>query len=123
MKTESLTSVLARLRDADLPAFEGMVLDGPNVRGRSFGDTPLHIIAIWGDLEAARVLIEAGAEIDARGEHQFTPLHEAVSQGKAEVADLLLKHGANPKLVSDMGDAFALADYEQFPTLRGILKP
>src|SRR5450432_3491612 len=102
--TEDLTTVLARLRVAELPTFEGVVIDGPNVRGRSFGDTPLHIVAIWGDLEAARVLIEAGAEVDARGEHRFTPLHEAVSQGKIEVADFLLKHGANPRLESDMGD-------------------
>lgn len=120
--TKNLTTVLAKLKEADLPTFEGIVLDGPNVKGRSFGDTPLHIVAIWGDLEAARVLVEAGAEIDARGEHQFTPLHEAVSQGKIEVAEFLLKHGANPRLESDMGDAFALADYEQFPALSGILK-
>ena len=33
----------------------------------SDGDTPLHIAAVWGDRHAARVLLEAGAVIDAKG--------------------------------------------------------
>ena len=44
------------------------------------GDTPLHA-AIWaGDDEAARALIDAGADIDAAGEDAYTPLHAAIAQ-------------------------------------------
>ena len=45
------------------------------------GDTPLHKVALWGDNHAAKVLIDAGADIDARGDMGLTPLHFAVMQG------------------------------------------
>jgi ankyrin repeat protein len=121
MKTK-LKAVLARIRYAELPVFEGVEVDGPNVRGRSFGDTPLHIVAIWGDVEAARVLIASGAEIDARGEDDFTPLHNAVEQGHTEVVELLLDAGANPRLLCRAGDAFSLVVHDSNPALIAALK-
>ena len=39
--------------------------------------------------------IEAGAELNIKGEHGFTPLHEAVQQGHLDVARLLLSNGAS----------------------------
>lgn len=93
-----IEAVLAKLRSAELPTFMDVAIDGPNVKGRSFGDTPLHIIATWGDVESARVLIESGAEIDARGEDDFTPLLNAVEQGHLHLVALLLNMGANPLL-------------------------
>ncbi len=59
-----------------------------------YGDTPLHIVASWGDGEAIRSLVEAGADIDARGESGFTPLHCAAEQNHPEAASLLLALGA-----------------------------
>jgi ankyrin repeat protein len=121
MKPE-LEAVLARIKEADLPVFEGIDVNGVNVRGRSFGDTPLHIVAIWGDVEAARVLIAAGAMIDARGEDDFTPLHNAVEQGHVAVVELLLSAGANPRLISRAGDAFALAAHDADAGMLATLK-
>lgn len=68
-----LQSVMAKLEGVALPAFDGVVLNRPNMRGRPFGDTPLHIVSIGGDVESARILIAEGAEIDARGEDALTP--------------------------------------------------
>ena len=62
----------------------------------------------------ARLLLEHGAEVNARGNGHSTPLHVAVQYGRAEVVRVLLEHGANvaakdkdgktvSQLSSDMG--------------------
>jgi ankyrin repeat protein len=117
-----LQSVMAKIEYADLSVFEGIQLNGPNIRGRHFGDTPLHVVAVWGDDESARVLIAERAEIDARGEHSFTPLHEAVQHSKIEVVKLLLENGADPYLKSDLGDAFDLAEFKSNSELTKLLR-
>jgi len=100
-----------KLAYAGLPTFLDVSLTGPNIKGTIFGDTPLHIMAVWGDVESAQILIDEGAEIDARGEHDFTPLHEAVGQDKIEMVKLLLANGSNPNLkTSDGHTAFDLAE-------------
>ncbi len=59
------------------------------------GDNALHCVAVWGDCEAAKVLIEAGIDINKHGEHGYTPLHQACSFGHKEFVKLLLDSGAN----------------------------
>ena len=106
-----LKSVMNKLNYAGLPTFEGVALTDANIKGLSFGDTPLHIMAMWGDTEAIQILLEEGAELEARGEDGFTPLHCAVEQDKIDAVRLLLDVGANPCLrTSDGTDAFALAE-------------
>ena len=58
-----------------------------------WGDTPLHIVSNWGDCEAIKILIEAGADINASGETGFTPLHCATEQNHIEAVALLLSLG------------------------------
>jgi hypothetical protein len=91
----SARSLLDALNNEELPAFIGV--EKIELNGQyGWGETPLHIFAIRGDLEACRTLLEAGADVDLPGEHGFTALHEAVSQGHAEVVALLLEYGSNP---------------------------
>lgn len=59
-----------------------------------WGDTPLHIVSNWGDCEAIKILIGAGADINALGETGFTPLHCATEQNHIEAVALLLSLGA-----------------------------
>ena len=49
-------------------------------------------------VDMVRLLIECGANVNARDAHQRTPLHLAVGPGDAEMTELLLKHGADPTL-------------------------
>jgi uncharacterized protein len=68
------------------------------------GDTPLHVMTWRGDCYAVRLLIEAGAAIDAIGDMGQTPLHVAVMREDESIAELLLRAGASPDVRSDFGD-------------------
>jgi ankyrin repeat protein len=60
------------------------------------GWTPLHYAAFADNAAAAAVLIEAGAEVDARAKNKFdnTPLQVSLLTSSRGAAKLLLSHGA-----------------------------
>lgn len=69
----------------------------PNEKYGNVGDeTPLHAAAVKGNLEAALLLIEKGADVNARA-GASTPLHYSICSGSAEMVRLLLEKGANPE--------------------------
>jgi orotate phosphoribosyltransferase len=88
----TLDDFLAHLSDrADWAAVRPV---SPQSRAAN-GDTPLHA-AIWaGDDEAARQLIEAGADVNARGEDGYTPIHAAIAQANVALARRLTGCGAS----------------------------
>jgi len=55
-------------------------------------DSPLHLT---GNVKIATELLRHGAEIDAKGYYEQTPLFEASKHGHVKVAELLIKHGAD----------------------------
>ena len=59
------------------------------------GLTPLHYAARHNHLEAARALLQAGANINAREANGITPLLMAISSNNVAVAHHLLAHGAD----------------------------
>ncbi len=69
------------------------------------GDTPLHVFAWRKDLEAARLLIAAGANPNAVGDMGETPLHVAVRQNLPELARALLAAGASADIVSEFEES------------------
>lgn len=87
-----LDQLLERIGDS--ADFAGIRIADANTRGL-FGNYPLHVAAVWGDCDAIRTLVEAQARIDQPGEHGFAPLMEAVAQGRAEAALLLIDLGAS----------------------------
>jgi len=60
------------------------------------GFTALHFACYFGQAEAARILLEAGAKADAVAQNpmQVMPLHSAASAKNLEAARLLIEHGA-----------------------------
>jgi ankyrin repeat protein len=64
---------------------------------------PLHSAASSSNLEAARLLLEHGAPVNARQQGGWVPLHAAAQNGDRPMVDLLLKHNADPKLANDDG--------------------
>ena len=61
------------------------------------GFTALHFACFFGQPEAARLLIESGAAVDAVAANptRVRPLHSAASARNLEAARLLLEHGAH----------------------------
>ena len=75
----------------------------------SLGDNALHCVVIWGDLEAARILIAEGIDINRRGEDGYTPLHQAAAFGHSELVKLLLESGADINARTDGDLPFTVA--------------
>jgi len=64
-----------------------------------FGATPLHLACQQGHLEAAKLLLSAGAPVDARDSYGNTPLWRAVFAfrgGEPELIRVLLNADADP---------------------------
>ena len=65
--------------------------------------TPLHRAAADGEPEAVTLLLDGGAEIEARNENGGTPLHVAVENNEPEVVALFLDRGAYIEARTDNG--------------------
>ena len=60
------------------------------------GETALHCAAFWGRYEIAKLLIAAGADVNALNDQKSTPLHEAACLKNVKMARFLLEKGAHP---------------------------
>ena len=59
------------------------------------GLSPLHWAVIMGQLNTAKILVDAGAGIDARGQYESTPLCCSVRRSREEMAKWLISVGAD----------------------------
>ena len=78
-------------------AVEVLVAAGAEIDARnneSGGETPLHWAASSDDLDVARALIDAGADIEAPNGSIGTPLDNAIGYACWQVAHLLVRAGA-----------------------------
>ena len=94
--------VLRRYKDEDLPAFCEITLEDVNQVG-NFGERPLHVASVRGNIEEIGALIHAGADVNAPGELGNTPLHEAVGQEHITAIKFLLDHGASVTTTNEFG--------------------
>ncbi len=76
---------------------------------------PVHAAATVCDRETMKLLLERGADPNARQQMGFTPFHSAASRGDIEMAKLLVAHGADPHARTDDGkNALDIAEkYDQ----------
>ena len=83
----------------------------PNTQENSRSETPLHRAAAENNADIITVLLEAGANINARDEDSYTPLHTAVMAGAINVIRTLLRGKADPNATTSDGEtALQIAD-------------
>ena len=93
------------------------------------GWTPLLMAAAFGPPEAVKVLLDAGAKIDAQDYRGFTPLMLAVGTDRYDrrTVNLVLSHGADLRPTNHDGEtaldwAYKFADPEVIRSLGGTPK-
>ena len=107
--TPAATTTDSTIADAakrdDIEAIRALIADGADVNAaHGDGMTGLHWAALNGNGEIARLLIDAGAALEAAtrlGAH--TPLHVAAKEGQGEVVAILAAAGADPAAVTETG--------------------
>jgi ankyrin repeat protein len=94
----------------DTSLVRSLIKQGADVNAaQGDGMTALHWAANHGDVEQTRMLIYAGARLEAATRNgNYTPLHFAAQGGKVAVIKALLQAGANPKAATTSGGATPL---------------
>lgn len=90
-------------RYADLDMFQGYSITSPDSPGPD-GDTPFHMAAYDGDVDAARIMLPFVADINAKGDIGNSPLHYAVLNNQVEMAKFLIEVGASIDQPNEDGD-------------------
>lgn len=67
------------------------------------GFTPLYFAAQQGDVDSARLLLDAGANIDAPNPEHGCPLNIALASGHEQLALFLIERGADPNIADAWG--------------------
>ncbi|KAK8075334.1 hypothetical protein PG997_009997 [Apiospora hydei] len=83
------------IRDENLPAMRLLLGMGVDVNNAKYTRRHLHAAAGRSDPQFAALLLEHGADLEARDHAGMTPLHQAVLNGFEKTAELLLSKGAD----------------------------
>jgi ankyrin repeat protein len=94
-----------RIRKGDLEGVKALVAADLGWARRvtdSGANTSLHVAAVYGQTEIAKLLLESGADLLAVNSDRQTPLHRAAASGKIETVTFLLDKGADVNFDPDL---------------------
>ena len=98
-----LTSHAAAIHDAakkgDMAAIAAALDAGANVNDPDAFATPLYYAVSRQHMEAAKLLVSRGADVNAGSKIGGPPLKVAVAKSRLELITLLLEHGADPNII------------------------
>lgn len=90
----------------------------------SLGNTPLHWACSGGHFDAAKLLVQLGADVNVVNQYGDTPLHKAAWKSYAEICELLINNGASPsRLVKNQDNKTPLDLARNFQVQRLVAPP
>lgn len=96
----------------------------PNIASNnSFKVTPLHSACASSNLEMASLLINHGADVNAKQMHGVTPIHSAAHNGQSNLIKLLVDHGADINSKMDDGKTpLSMAEEANFKETANLIR-
>lgn len=92
------------IKKGDVKEMEKLIVAGADVNKKSVGATPLYWAAYKNSYEAARLLLDKGANINEGMSNGWNPIHIAAKKGNAEVVKLLIERGADIYAINPFGE-------------------
>lgn len=99
--------------DGDCPKISSLLSRGAPMTTDWLGNSPLHLAASNGHLEACEVILRSGGTKEAKTKVDKTPLHLAANNGHAGVVEFLCQSGSDPN-AQDMVRMVSIGKLEKF---------
>ena len=116
------TALLVSARQGEIDTARLLLRSGAYVEGRGGAMTPLGAAALRGHAQMVQLLLRAGADINAPGLNEQTPLMNAVKLNRLSTARVLLKAGASTLVTDRAGDnLLVVAITENYPEMLSLL--
>lgn len=106
-KNSVINTIQHAIAEEDTEALRRLISEGADVQkpDEKFKLRPLNWAALRGNLDAVKILVEHGADVNLGTNDGSSPLHHAAFMGHPEVLQFLLDNGANASLRSKRGES------------------